>query len=240
MAIKLISFDLDDTLWDNHRVLARAEAEVESVFRTYCPEVLEKYSMAEIAAHRQSLMQQPQWQHQISAVRLHSYQQLLAEFMPAEQALGVAGRAFYRFMQLRNCVNLFDDCEKLLASLSQCYPLVALTNGNVDLEAVGLSQYFSGFYSAEMLNSSKPAAAHFAAALKQFGCLPAEVLHIGDHPRDDIWAAQQQGFQTLWFNNKGLDWRQLPDYQWQGQKLSLTQRPDFEVGQLQQIIDLLS
>lgn len=239
MTIKLISFDLDDTLWDNRAVLARSEAEVEAFFQTYCPQVLAKYSMADINAQRQALMQNPAWQHQISGVRLQGYQQVLGEFMPPEQALGLAARAFSCFMRMRNQVDLFSDCEAVLEQLSQAYSLVALTNGNADIDAVGLGRYFKHAWSAELLNSSKPNAAHFERVLEAYKLQGEQVLHIGDHPRDDVWAAQQQGFKTVWFNPGQLKWEQLEPVKIQGQLIKLQARPNFEVQSLNQIPALL-
>lgn len=34
------------------------------------------------------------------------------------------------------------------------------------------------------------------------------VLHIGDHQINDIFAAYNLGIDTLWFNNKNAEWSQ--------------------------------
>lgn len=234
MPIQLISFDLDDTLWDNHAVMANAEQRIEAFFEEYCPELLAKYSAEEIRAYRRRLMQQAGWQHQISGVRVQAYRDLLQEFMPPEQALGFAARAFYLFMQERNKVKFFEDAEAVLKQLSQHYPLAALTNGNIDLEATALRHYFECVFSAEYLNSSKPALLHFRHLMQSFEIPAEQIVHIGDHPRDDMQAAKQAGLKTIWFNPKQNDWLQ------QGQE---ELKPDAEVqtlGQIPAAIDVLS
>jgi putative hydrolase of the HAD superfamily len=46
----------------------------------------------------------------------------------------------------------------------------------------------------------------FEAALKFSGIAAEESLHIGDHPEQDIYAAQQLGFNTVWANILDLQW----------------------------------
>ena len=100
-----------------------------------------------------------------------------------------------------------------MAELSKKYTLGVLTNGNADIFKLELGGYFDFAYSAEQLNSSKPAPDHFLAALEHSGVTAAEMIHVGDHHEHDIAAAQQLEIATVWVNIKGEDWAglKLPD-----------------------------
>ena len=45
----------------------------------------------------------------------------------------------------------------------------------------------------------------FEAALAQTGVSAAEVVHVGDHPIDDIQGAQEIGMFTIWVNLAGIE-----------------------------------
>ena len=47
-----------------------------------------------------------------------------------------------------------------------------------------------------------------AMSTAELGISFAEMLHIGDHQINDIFAADQLGIKTLWFNNKNTKWVQ--------------------------------
>ena len=46
----------------------------------------------------------------------------------------------------------------------------------------------------------------FQAALNYTGFSPSECVHVGDHPEQDIFGAQQLGFYTVWININNQEW----------------------------------
>ncbi len=66
----------------------------------------------------------------------------------------------------------------------------------------------------------------FLAALARAQVEPAHSIHIGDHPQDDIFGAQQVGMRTIWFNPQQSVWT--------GER-----EPDAQVSQISQLPDVI-
>jgi len=89
------------------------------------------------------------------------------------------------------------------------YSLGVLTNGNADIYRFEIGKYFDFAISSLEAKDSKPNRSHFDKALQKIdGINFAEMLHIGDHQINDIFAADRLGIKTLWFNNKNTKWVQ--------------------------------
>ena len=100
-------------------------------------------------------------------------------------------------------MEFFDGALESLAILAKHYVLGALTNGNADFTKLKLDGYFSFGYSAASVGAGKPAPDMFHAALEHTGAKPEQVVHVGDHPVDDIQGASQLGMHTIWVNLSG-------------------------------------
>lgn len=206
--IKAITFDLDDTLWDVHPVLHRAEQAVEDWLALQAPDFAKRYNQEKLRALKLDIYQQrPELAHQISELRVVAMTQALINsgYSPA-QAKQLAQQAFEVFINARHQVSLYADVEPLLRALKPHYKLGALTNGNANIERLSISHYFDFAFSAEQLNASKPAADHFIAAQQAANCEPEQIIHIGDHPDHDIQAAMDAGCHAIWYNPQGLVW----------------------------------
>jgi HAD superfamily hydrolase (TIGR01549 family) len=208
MPIKLITFDLDNTLWENDSVIQQAEKSCYDFLSRHSSTLAKHYSPTALMELRQQLMREsPHLSAQVSKVRKLAMQQALqtAGHDPAQIA-NLVTQAFEVFFHARNQVTLFPHAQPLLEKLQQQYQLISITNGNSDLEKIGLSPYFSFSFSAEKIGASKPRPNLFHAALHRGNANPSETIHIGDHPQDDIFGAQQLGIHTIWFNPQRLKW----------------------------------
>ncbi|MCV6613577.1 MAG: HAD family hydrolase [Cellvibrionaceae bacterium] len=230
MKLKLICFDLDDTLWSTKQVMMDAETGVYGLLQEIAPKLTEQYGdvmslfQARLGYWKAILAEQPQMRHQIGTMRRRSLAHLLGQVGYSEtEASAISEKAFAEFMVLRHQPVYFDSALAVLKTLSTEYPLVAITNGNACSTRLGLDNYFSRHISAEALGVGKPEAAPFEAALDHFGVSPEQALHIGDHPHDDIYGAYAIGMHSLWFNRKGETWQEQ-DF-----------RPSIEVTSLKQI-----
>jgi len=213
MPIKLITFDLDNTLWENNSVIQCAEQICYDFLRQHSPGLAKQYSPTALMQLRQRLMMEsPHLSSQVSKIRKLSIQQAL-ETVGHEptQIPNLVAEAFDVFFHARNQVDLFPHTIPLLESLRQDYQLISITNGNADLEKIGLAKYFSFSLSAEKVGASKPRPNLFHAALHRGNAHPQETIHIGDHPQDDIFGAQQLGIHTIWFNPQRLKWEDQSD-----------------------------
>ncbi len=205
---KVLSFDLDDTLWPVRPVLIAAEKRVNQFLREHCPDVLQRFDQDAIIQQRIDLYKQrPDLQHQISKLRIESVFLLIrASGYSDEQARRLTEQAFELFIEARHDVTLFEGIEETLVTLKQAFKLVALTNGNADVMRLDISHLFDFGIKAEDINSSKPAAPHFELALQRSGIAAHEMLHIGDNPEHDVLGAQRMGIPCVWINAKDEPW----------------------------------
>jgi len=206
--IRIITFDLDDTLWAMKPVMVNAERKVYEWLGHQCPELTARYTLRELAENRfRRVADYPGLRHQVSALRRLTLRDVLLDAgYSKEAAERLAEDAFEVFLAARHEVAFFAHALETLAALSRHYLLGALTNGNADVKRLGLDRYFSFAYRAEELNSSKPAPTHFERALKVTGATPAQAIHVGDDPEHDIVAARRLGWHAIWFNREGLAW----------------------------------
>ena len=110
----------------------------------------------------------------------------------------LADAAFEVFFAARQEVVLFDDALAALKRIAARYPVLGLTNGNADLQRVGLAAHFRGCITAREFGMGKPEPAIFHEACRQLGVPAAQVLHVGDDPLVDVAGALRAGLQAAW------------------------------------------
>jgi HAD superfamily hydrolase (TIGR01549 family) len=205
--IKLISFDLDNTLWDVEPVLHRAEAEQNSWLQQYYPRVFEKFDGNGLREFRiRAHQSHPELAHQISKIRIQAMYEVLlhCDYTEPQSRQGAEG-AFEAFINIRHQVQPYEQALEVLESLAQHYTLAALSNGNADIYKTDIGEYFDFAFSAEQVDASKPLPDMFHAAMQESGAAGDEIIHVGDNPEHDVLGAQQVGLFTVWMNSG--DWR---------------------------------
>jgi putative hydrolase of the HAD superfamily len=205
LKVKAITLDLDDTLWPIWPTIARAEAALQEWLRHRAPQTAQLLA-DDLQRHRlrqEVMTQQPDLQPQLSAIRTEMIRRALAASREDE---GLAEAAYAVFFEARQQVQLFEDAAPALAFLAQRYPLVALSNGNADVERIGLGAYFRAAISAEAFGIGKPDPAIFEAGAAAAGVAAHEVLHIGDDASLDVLGALACGMQTVWVNREDHLW----------------------------------
>ena len=225
MHLHAITLDLDDTLWPMAPTLQRAEASLQDWLHRHAPLTMATLDKAAwLALRRRVVADRPDWAHDLSALRQETIRRAL-EAAGDDPAL--AKPAFEVFFAERQRVDLFADVLPALARLAAHWPIVALTNGNADVNRVpGLGQHFRASLSARDLGLSKPAPAVFSAACQRAGALPANTLHIGDDPALDIDGALAAGLQAAWVRRTDLPVTGTPSGQPQHVVTTLTELAD--------------
>jgi putative hydrolase of the HAD superfamily len=198
-----ICLDLDDTLWELGPVITRAEQGLHAWLRQHYPRVAERYSIADIAALRAELGRACPRAHDLGALRRETYRRMAGE---AGYGAEMVEQAFVHFQALRNQVTLYDDVLPALRRLAARGPLVAMTNGNADLEVIGIRQYFQAVFSASTVGVAKPDPDFFARSCQALGVAPQALLHVGNDPEHDVLAPQALGITAVWVNRKGAAW----------------------------------
>ena len=120
-----------------------------------------------------------------------------------EEAMKLSREAFQVFHHWRHEIELFSGAETMLEALSEKYTLAVITNGNADVNALGLGHYFQFSVSAEDLNRSKPDPVVFRHALELAGVEADQAVHVGDNLVTDVQGAASVGMRTIWFNPEG-------------------------------------
>ena len=212
-AIRAITFDLDDTLWEIGPVIRAAEAHMERYLRQHFPAMARCLPAGEVRRRMNRLAsQRPELAHHVTALRMTVLQQAAREAGTTPQA---AELAFAEFITARNAVTPFTDAVAVLNRLSAHFPLASITNGNVDLATTSLQGFFRVNVSAETAGMAKPHPAIFHLTCEALGVAPEETLHIGDDPECDVSGARGAGLRTIWFNRPGHRWPgpgQVPSY----------------------------
>lgn len=191
-----LTLDLDDTLWPVGPAIERAEAQLHAWLRQHAPATADRFDTTGLRALRDDVARtHPHWAHDLSAIRQESLRRALAQ---AGDDVGLAQPAFEFFLSWRHRVEIYDDVVPALERLAARFPLVALTNGNADLQTIGLDRWFRGVVSARSFGVGKPNAAIFLEACRRAGAPAPRVLHVGDDLALDVRAALAAGLQAAW------------------------------------------
>ena len=229
--VKALTFDLDDTLYDNGPVIRRAEQAMHDWLAEYHP-CSHSVSKQEWIALKHRLVQADPmlkhdvtlWRHQLLKIGLMQLGYLERR---AEQA---AQHGIDVVLTVRNQIDVPEETHRVLSQLAQQVPLLAITNGNADADKIGLGQYFSRVLVAGQDGLAKPEPDMFAQASALLGLSPQQILHVGDHLVTDVGGAKQNGFQACWYNDQGRQLNNEPKTRC---------LPDVEISQLKRLLDLI-
>jgi len=205
---KAISFDLDDTLYSNREVMLATDTKLVAFFAKIFPEHAALDMNFWWPFRQQTLNKHPNFIHDVGALRRATYTLGFIQLgQTVEQAELLSQQAYDYFMKERSNFSVPENVHQLLKKLSNYYPLVAISNGNVDTHAIGLKDYFSFIYHAGDLTPKatsvlkrKPSSDMFALACKQLAISPQELLHVGDCGQADISGAILAGCQSVWLS----------------------------------------
>jgi len=222
--ISAISLDLDDTLWPIWPTIERAEKALHDWLTVHAPMTAALFSSPPALREIREEMStaRPDLKHDMSALRRESVR--LALYRAGEDPM-LADPAFEVFFTERQRVILFADALPALDFLAARYPLVAITNGNADLQRIGLARYFRASISAREFGVGKPDPRIFHAAAGAVDLWPDNVLHIGDDATLDALGALNAGMQAAWVNRRDAAWPHEPE-------------PHVTVAHLSELVDL--
>jgi FMN hydrolase / 5-amino-6-(5-phospho-D-ribitylamino)uracil phosphatase len=203
--VRAVSIDLDDTLWPIWPTIERAEKVLHDWLVDRAPMAAALFSSPSALREIRNYMaeQRPELKNDLSAVRRESIR--LALYRAGENPL-LADEAFEVFFAERQRVTLFDDAQAALEFLSSRFPMVSLSNGNADLERVGIAPYFRAAISAREFGVGKPDPRIFHAAAGAVEVPPEAVLHVGDDATLDALGALNAGMQAVWVNRSDHLW----------------------------------
>ena len=199
---KVMSFDLDDTLYDNSDVIRLAEehflqcvqeqAQLSDFTLEYWREW--KWQLAE---------KDPLIAEDVIAWRVETLRHLLTHHgksaVEIDRTLAIA---MEEFIEWRHKIDVPAESIEVLNQLKDRYPLSVITNGNVIATRIGFEHFQLSLRGGEQ-GRAKPHQDLFHQTAHYFGVKPSEILHIGDNLTTDVQGAIQAGCQAVWINLSG-------------------------------------
>lgn len=230
-AVKAMSFDLDDTLYHNQPVIERTEAKLVEYLQNKHPEC----SKADFAFWQQTkkraIKANPTLKLDFTLMRRGSLHYGLSQCGIKESKLHHAvEEAFDEFYRLRSDFKVAPHIIKTLETLSNKIPLVAITNGNVNVDQIGIGHCFCHRFHGGIKQTLKPHRAMFDLTVQALNMSPQQILHIGDDFTNDVMGATRAGFKTAWY----AEGRPM---QLQNEAISLL--PDIQFNHLSDLVRLL-
>ncbi len=199
--IKVVAFDLDNTLWASEVVIRRAEHRLLNWFKDNVPQ--SKYDTVNLQVLRQDILRKhPELSNKVTELRRFTISEILkASGIENGSITETVNAAMQVFLEARNDVELFPGTKDVIKLLAKKYIIGAITNGNADINSTTLAPYFSFSFSAEAVGWAKPCGEIFLHALNFTNSLPQEMIYVGDDPILDIDAANELGIHTVWLVN---------------------------------------
>lgn len=200
----LVTIDLDDTVWPCAPVIRAAEAALYAWLVEQTPRLAAVHDPLSLREHRRALVAaRPEIAHDVTALRRDALRALMLEHgYPehfADAAMGV-------FRRTRNQVEPYADVAPVLARLRREARVVAVTNGNAEVEQTPLRGAFDRVLTAAEAGAMRPDPALFELAMDWAGAGPTQTLHVGDDPARDVDAARRIGVTAVWINRNGAAW----------------------------------
>jgi putative hydrolase of the HAD superfamily len=204
VSIRALTLDLDDTLWPVLPALERADQAVDAWLRQHHPDVASAWPItamreqrARVAAERLDLA------HDFTTQRQLTLQQAFAACGVDDAPIEALWEIYFA---ARNRVELYPDSLPALERITARWPLASLTNGNADLQRVGIHAHFAHHICARDSGVAKPDPRIFLAAAERLGVPPEQILHVGDDPAMDMAGARDAGLRTAWINRDSQPW----------------------------------
>lgn len=216
--IKALSFDLDDTLYDNWPIILKAEQAQLNYLHQALPQT-RSTDMKQWQTFRFALAKNnPSLSHDIGLLRqVATKQQLLQLGLNEPDAEHHSQQAFEAFYQQRIQVTIEPKIIDIMQQLSSKLPIIAITNGNACIDTMGLGKVFKfALLAGDKITEDKvrkesleqkPSPDMFEQASKQLNINKQNILHIGDSQHSDIQGALKANYMAAWINphNKPLN-----------------------------------
>ena len=229
--IKAITFDLDDTLYDNHPVICKTTEASHAALQAFHP-ALRSIMPEDVARLRNQLrLSEPDIYHDVTEWRRRTVEQVMSDagLTPGEAAAGAA-QVMDVFHEWRSQVDMPAETHDTLRALAKKVPLVAITNGNAQPEKLGLSEYFQFSLRAGPDGRAKPWLDMYQLAAQRLDIEPEFILHVGDDLTTDVAGAIRFGMQACWINLREGNLMQIEDARL---------LPHVEISQLASLTSLL-
>jgi len=207
---KHIFFDLDNTLWDFERNSTETLTELYEKFELHklgiksAHEFIAKYNI------RNTMMWEQYRLGKIDKETLRNKRFAFTFWDMGIEAELIPPQLADMYIEMSPKKNhLFPEAAETLAYLHSKYILHIITNGFMEvqyikLESADIKKYFKNIIISEHTGYRKPDVNIFHYALKSCDACAEECLMVGDGLEVDIIGARNAGWDTVYFNPRGL------------------------------------
>ncbi|RWR02753.1 flavin mononucleotide phosphatase [[Pantoea] beijingensis] len=229
--VKAMTFDLDDTLYDNSEVIRRTQQESHAFLQAYHPG-LKDFSVEAYQQLREELCaEEPDIYHDVSEWRRRAVELAMRNVgLTPDEADHGSRKVMENFDYWRSQITITEETHSALAALSERFPLVAITNGNAQPHLFGIDKYFQFILRAGPDGRAKPWQDMYHLASEKLGIPLENILHVGDDLTTDVAGSLRSGMQACWINLQGGSLMEIND----GRLL-----PHLEISQLASLTALI-
>jgi putative hydrolase of the HAD superfamily len=229
--ISALSFDLDDTFYSNWPYIVEAEQHLRWHISQHYPLAAHYQSADWLTFKQQALAEDPELKHDMGALRTITLSKAFTQCgTPSEQISHAVTDCFDTFYNKRSDFEVDRSIHQALEKLAGKIPLVAITNGNVNLAQIGIAKYFTYVLHSSKQQRMKPYADMFKEAARLLSLPPRQILHVGDNLEKDVWGATRAGFYSAWY---------AYDREMKLQNEAVLTLPHVQLNAISQIYDLL-
>ncbi|XP_070578953.1 N-acylneuraminate-9-phosphatase-like [Ptychodera flava] len=203
--IKLLIFDLDNTLVDTKRADKLAFEEVKNFLQKECPNLDVDGVVSLFRKYVTEAEVDPEEKISVDEWRTHLWGKAIGNGYVSSNGLDKQVYSKWKEMRLKE-IFFTEEVKDLLVRLRQKYKLTLMTNGDstVQHEKVAVcsaEEYFDSIIVSGDYPHAKPHPSIYEVAFKQFSVLPSECVMIGDSLKTDIEGGLNSGlFATVWIN----------------------------------------
>ncbi len=220
MSIKLVIFDLDDTLYPEIEFVMSGFREVSKIiakdFKISCNYIFKMLK------------------NEYKKDRKFVFNRVIEEFESYDVDYVKKLVDIYRTHKPK--INLYDDVNKILPILKNYLYLGIITDGYpitqmLKIKALEIESYFDKIiYTGEKEGYSKPSSLPFLDILREFSLSPYEAIYIGDNIEKDFKGPKEIGITSVKISRNGIYKNAIP--------LDESYKPDSTINSLLEILDV--
>ena len=206
MPYRAVFFDLDHTLWDYETNSAEALVELYHHHRLADRGALDvnEFLKAFSEVNKRLWVLYDQGLIHRDVIRMERFKEVLERVNIPDYNLSIQLSDEYLQISPRK-PGLMPYAKEILNYLYEKYPLIIITNGFVDIQAMklsssGITQYFKSVVTSEEAKHKKPSREIFDYALRTHDLTAKEVVMIGDNLVTDIQGAKNAEIDTIFYN----------------------------------------
>jgi putative hydrolase of the HAD superfamily len=206
--VKAMTFDLDDTLYNNEPIIRHAERVLQAYLESHHSDAAKLTQKQWWDLKRAAISRDPRLASDMGQLRRIVLTAALSgtpanslSIAPSQDnALNQAvNKCFDCFYDARSDFKLDPIFHETLLKVSTHIPLIGITNGNVNADKIGINGCFETILHASVSRPMKPAKDMFDEAANILEIEPKHILHVGDNLIKDVYGAINAGYQAAWF-----------------------------------------